>query len=146
MTRALDYYKYVLGSSGFFEPFADMLNQLDKTNFPPYNIRKITSHSSNGTILEMACAGFKKSDISISVEDDILTITGSISPGTEKDIEYIYKGIAERGFKRQFIMQGVKVASATLEDGLLKVKLEKLPVAGSKRVEIPIDNKQLLQE
>ena len=44
------------------------------TNYPPYNIG---TGSNNRTILEVALAGFSRSDIEVSTEEGVLTVSAS---------------------------------------------------------------------
>ena len=87
--------------------------------FPPHNIRK-----KNGSyLIEMAVAGFSKSEIQITKQKDYLTIEG------EKEIKgedtFLYQGIAGRSFKKTFALGNrVKVIGADLKDGMLFVALD----------------------
>jgi molecular chaperone IbpA len=97
------------------------------SNYPPYNIVKTDKNSYN---VEIALAGFNKKDISVEVENGILTIE-SIKDKDTKEVEdndgILHKGISKRYFKKQFtIADDVKVNGAELKDGLLKVSMEKI--------------------
>jgi len=93
------------------------------TGYPPYNISK-----DNNDIYEitLAIAGFKKSDIDIQLEDGTLKIEGTSGVLDADEKEFLHKGIAERNFIRTFkLAEYVEVKSAKLEDGLLRVQLER---------------------
>ena len=100
-------------------------------NYPPYNIVK---SGKNKYDVEVALAGFNKKDINVIVEDGMLTIEtkkeDKISDEDE-DGEVLHKGISKRYFKRSFsVADDVEVKSAKLEDGLLRVSMErKVPEA-----------------
>ena len=47
-------------------------------------------------ILEMALAGWKKSDVKVTVEDGVLSIAGKIKSDADN---YIHKGVAQRDFR-----------------------------------------------
>ena len=100
-----------------FDDFFNDIHNVDKT-YPPYNIRK----TGDGIYtLEMAVAGFKKSDISVSVENNILKMTGEQK---KNENDYIHKGMATRNFTRSFsLARHIEVEEAKMEDGLLKVKI-----------------------
>ena len=100
-----------------FDDFFNDIHNVDKT-YPPYNIQKA---GDDIYTLEMAIAGFKKSDISVSVENNILKITG----GRKKNgNDYIHKGMATRNFMRSFsLARHIEVEEAKMEDGLLKIKI-----------------------
>ncbi len=91
-----------------------------QTSYPPYNIVK----KENGVYeITLAAAGFQKDDISISLEKGTLTIKGELTR-TDDQIEYLYKGIAERNFMRSFkLAEYVEVENAEFKDGILKVSL-----------------------
>ena len=73
-------------------------------------------------VLEMALAGYKKSDINVSVMHNVLSINGKASDDKE---EFVHKGIAKRSFRRQLqLSEYVNVLGSKLEDGMLKVELK----------------------
>jgi|TARA_Y100000310_G_C20225886_1_gene597898 molecular chaperone IbpA len=100
-------------------------------NYPPYNIVK---SGKNKYDVEVALAGFNKKDINVIVEDGMLTIEtkkeDKISD-EDGDGEVLHKGISKRYFKRSFsVADDVEVKGAKLEDGLLRVSMErKVPEA-----------------
>ena len=70
------------------------------TGYPPYNISKTSDDIYEITL---AVAGFKKADIDISLEDGTLKIEGTSGVlDSDKEVEYLHKGIAERNFIRTF--------------------------------------------
>jgi molecular chaperone IbpA len=88
--------------------------------YPPYNIKKIDDEHFE---IEMAVAGFGKANLDIELKDDTLTITGNHEAD---DKDYIYQGIANRAFTRQFTLADtVVVKNAELVNGLLKIALER---------------------
>ena len=110
-----------------FEQMAEHLPHITANNYPPYNIVKTDKNNYN---VEIALAGFNKKDITVEVENGILTIE-SIKDKSEKEVEdndgVLHKGISKRYFKKQFtIAKDVKVNGAELKDGLLKVSMERI--------------------
>ena len=110
-----------------FEHMAEHLPHMTANNYPPYNIVKTDKNNYN---VEIALAGFNKKDITVEVENGILTIE-SIKDKSEKEVEdndgVLHKGISKRYFKKQFtIAKDVKVNGAELKDGLLKVSMERI--------------------
>lgn len=108
---------------GFDELF-NRIKELEKpqTGFPPYNIVKT---SENVFKIVMAVAGFSKENISVVLENSRLTISGSYGSEGIDSVEYIYKGIAERNFKRVFTLSdSVEVDKVTLSNGMLEVTLK----------------------
>ena len=100
-------------------------------NYPPYNIVK---SGNNKYDVEVALAGFNKKDINVNVGDGMLTIESKkedkISDEDENG-EVLHKGISQRYFKRSFsVADDVEVKGAKLENGLLRVSMErKVPEA-----------------
>ena len=89
--------------------------------YPPYNLKKIDDTQ---YVIEVAVAGFSKNDISLSVADGKLVITGELSEPDEGQ-NYLHRGIANRNFNRTFTLADtVNIGKAELVDGLLKVFLE----------------------
>ena len=112
------------------------LSQFEIPKYPPYNIKKIDD---NKYQLEMALAGFAKSDLEVEVKDNTLTITGNSADDTENTNNFVYKGIAQRAFTRQWaLMDYLKVFNANFKDGVLVVDMElNLPEEKkSKKIEI----------
>ena len=98
------------------------LSQFEIPKYPPYNIKKIDD---NKYQLEMALAGFAKSDLEVEVKDNTLTVTGNSSDDIENTNSFVYKGIAQRAFTRQWtLMNYLKVFSANFKDGVLVVDME----------------------
>ena len=119
-----------LKAFGQFSPFSvgfdDIFNTLQRasipqSNYPPYNIIKKgdTYH------IEMAMAGFNKSDIDIEIEDNTLTISAK-KEDRENDMEFIHKGISEKEFYKSFALaEYVEVKKANMISGILVIELEK---------------------
>ena len=108
-----------------FEQMIDKIREASETlpkipAYPPYNIKKIDDEH---FVIEMAVAGFGKTDLDIELKDGTLTVSGS-HDADEKD--YIYQGIANRAFTRKFTLADtVVVKNAELVNGLLKIALER---------------------
>jgi molecular chaperone IbpA len=92
--------------------------------YPPYNVIRI---SDDEYFMEFAVAGFKKSEISITTDNNALYIKGEKRDTVPDDHPgYIYKGIAARKFSRSFrLPEYFEVVSAKSEDGILKIHLER---------------------
>ena len=89
-------------------------------SYPPYNIE---TTGENAYRLTMAVAGFAADDLDITVKENALLISGK-SKKDEESREYLYRGIARRAFERRFqLADHIKVAGASLDNGLLHVDL-----------------------
>ena len=117
-------------SVGFDKTFKLLSSQLDNIGkslpgYPPYNIKKVDD---NKYVIEMAVAGFAKTDIELTLDNGKLTITGNTKDSNDVDnanAYYFYKGIAERAFTRSFTLADtVEIKNAEIVNGILKVWLE----------------------
>lgn len=88
-------------------------------NYPPYNIEKTGEDSYRIT---MAVAGFASDEITITAEQNVLTVAGA-KQGEDGGV-YLHRGIGTRSFERRFdLADFVKVTGASLENGLLSIAL-----------------------
>lgn len=88
--------------------------------YPPYNIEKTGDDSYRVTL---AVAGFTQDDITITAQDQSLTIEGKLPEPSEERI-FLHRGIAGRAFKRVFqLADYIRVVDAKLDHGLLSVEL-----------------------
>ena len=104
----------------------DYLNQFwegtTTSNYPPYNLININNVESR---LEIALAGFKKSEVKVYTEYGKLVVEGKKEEKEETD--YAHRGVAQRNFTRSWTLSDeTEVRSVTFEDGLLTVDLGKV--------------------
>ncbi|MDE3078839.1 MAG: Hsp20 family protein [Paracoccaceae bacterium] len=118
--------KLTFGSHPFllgFEQLDRLVERTAKTaseGYPPFNIEQ---GSDNAYRITLAVAGFRESDLSITVEDRQLVIRGRQQDDDGERV-FLHRGIAARAFQRSFVLaEGVEVAGANLENGLLHVDL-----------------------
>ena len=112
-----------------------------QSNYPPYNIIKT---GDNRYDVEIAVAGFLESEISIQVEDGVMTVEGLKKESDTTDTtDYIHKGIAERNFSRKFTLADtVEVRGADLTSGILSIVLENVIPEHKKPRKIAINGSQ----
>lgn len=112
-------------SSIGFDRFGSLLNTALRgdqvsAGYPPYNI-EVTGENHYG--ITLAVAGVEESELDLQVEKRILTVRGK-KANDDKDVSYLYQGIANRSFERKFnLADHVEVAGAKLENGLLNINL-----------------------
>ena len=131
MTRNLSVWNslrpFSVGFDSIFDEFDRMLESSSfNSNYPPYNIKKI---SESNYKIEVALAGFDKKDIEIELKENVLTIRSKNKNGAidEKGNGVIHKGISTRQFERSFtISEDIKVKNAELKNGLLNISLERI--------------------
>jgi molecular chaperone IbpA len=100
----------------------DAATRVDNTalSYPPYNIEKTGDDSYR---LTMAVAGFAQNELNITVHEGTLIVTGKAHKDDEHT-RYLHRGIARRAFERRFsLADHIKVAGASLDNGLLHVDL-----------------------
>jgi len=114
---------YAVGFDRVFDQLNTYVaNNATSSGFPPYNIRKGGDYT---YAIEMALAGFSKDDIEIEVAEGLLTVR-SIKENDENDSN-IYRGISYRKFNRKFTLaDDIVVNDASLENGMLKIDLERI--------------------
>lgn len=115
---------YTVGFDDVFDRFDKLAKTTVKTfSYPPYNIVKVDD---NKYVIELAVAGFGKQDIEIELKENSLVVSGKVD-NANKDLEYLYKGIADRAFTRTFnLADTVEIKNAELINGMLKVWLENI--------------------
>jgi molecular chaperone IbpA len=91
--------------------------------WPPYNIAKVDE---NKYVIEVAVAGFGRSDLEIEIQDNKLLIRGATN-NDGNGPTFLHKGIADRAFRREFhLADTIEVKNAEMVNGLLKVWLENI--------------------
>jgi molecular chaperone IbpA len=113
-------------SSVGFDRLFDLLTQAERaeasTAWPPYNIEKAADDQYRIT---MAVAGFTQDEIELTQHDTTLLVSGQ-KAGQEGEHQYLHRGIAARTFRQTFnLAEHVKVAGATMENGLLTIELQR---------------------
>ena len=103
-----------------FDRLFDMLENSVRTDWPPYNIEKL---SDNEYRISMAIAGFGPDEVELTQHSAELTVMGQ-KGAEEGNAQYLHRGMANRNFKQTFkLADHVKVAGAQLENGLLSIQL-----------------------
>ena len=96
--------------------------QNPNSTYPPFNILQENNHES---ILEIALAGFKKSEVKVYTEHGKIIVEGKKKE--KKENEYVHRGMAQRSFKREWqLTDDVVVKDVKFEDGLLVINLGKV--------------------
>ena len=122
MTNTWDIYlPHAVGLSDMFHRLDSMSNH--NTNYPPYNLIK---HDSSNYEIQIALAGFKREEIEVSTESNILNVASKTS-GSDPKVEYLHKGVSRRSFVfTKQLSDDVRVVDVAFEDGLLIISLEKI--------------------
>jgi molecular chaperone IbpA len=91
----------------------------EENHYPPYNIERTGEDQYQ---ISLALAGFTPDEVSITAEQNVLTVEGRKAEKGEH--QYLYQGISARPFRRLFnLADYVEVKGASFEAGLLKIDL-----------------------
>ena len=117
--------RYFVGADRIIKQFNEAAS-LGKANYPPFNVKRVLNEDKY--ILELAVAGFTEDDIEVTVADGKLTVKGNHETNSNEnianDIHYVYRGISDRAFTRQFTLADtIQVESAVLVNGMLTITL-----------------------
>ena len=125
MRTAFDFAPFRRSTVGFDRLF-DMLENSStgqaQENYPPFDLIK---KGENDYCIQLAVAGFTRDEIDITSQQNQLIVTGRKSDeSSEKEGDFIYRGIANRSFERRFALADhIQVRGADLRDGLLSIEL-----------------------
>ena len=137
---------FSIGIDDFFRRI-DNVSRNNSQSYPPYNITRIDDEH---FVIEVACAGFGKDHIDITVQENELKVVGDKShPNPERiaNGHAIHTGIAARVWKRNFILaDDVEVGSASIQDGILSIPITKYIPEEKKPKKISIGTKKLSKE
>jgi molecular chaperone IbpA len=108
-----------IGFDRLFNLLADSTRWTPEDTYPPYNIERTGDDQYR---IALALAGFSPEEVTITAEQNVLTVEGRKSEKDEQ--QYLYQGISARPFKRVFnLADHVEVKGASIEAGLLKIDL-----------------------
>ncbi len=112
-----------VGFDRLFENMAQMsAGSKSLPSYPPFNVVK----DGDQYIVEVALAGIDKKDLDVEVQENTLSISYDSSNKEESDNK-LYRGIAQRSFRRQFsLAEDVEVTGASFKNGLLQIDLERI--------------------
>jgi len=120
--------KLTFGAHPFLLGFDQLERLVERTakagseGYPPFNIEQ---SGENAYRITLAVAGFREEDLAITVEDRQLVVRGRQAEDDAARV-YLHRGIAARAFQRSFVLaEGVEVAGAALENGLLHIDLKR---------------------
>ena len=119
--RSYDFSPLWRSTIGFDRLFdlAESAQRTTEDNYPPYNIERLGDDRYQ---ISLAVAGFSPEEISITAEQNVVTIEGNKPEKTQR--EFLYRGISTRAFRRQFnLADYVQVNNASFDNGLLKIEL-----------------------
>ena len=117
--------KKFFGEDDFFR-FTPSVLMTERSNVGRTNIL----NKDNEYIVQMSIPGFKKDDINVNVENDVLTISSEFENSNEEENDNFYrKEFVKSSFSRSFqIPEDVDAEKidASMEDGILNVSFPKM--------------------
>lgn len=121
MTRTLLFDSPFLLGFDHTRALIDRATKAAAESYPPYNVE---DRGENAVRITLAVAGFAPDEVSVTLEGRQLTIAGKREGASKDEAAYLHRGIAARGFVRNFVLaDGLEVERASLEHGLLHVDL-----------------------
>lgn len=107
--------RHFVGFDRLFDQFAGV----QTNSYPPHNVIKTGEVTRD---IEFALAGFAEDDISVVVEDGVLTVSGDQEIEEEPEREYLWRGIGTRAFTKQFSLSEYwEVTGAKFTNGILVI-------------------------
>ena len=135
--RSIDFTPLYRSAIGF-DRLANLIESAasnGNAGYPPYNIEQL---GDNDYRISMAVAGFTQEELELSFQENLLTVKGNKQADTGRN--YLYQGIAERGFERRFqLADYVRVKGADLKNGLLHIELVREVPEAMKPLKIEIN-------
>lgn len=112
------------------------INQHQTGNYPPHNVIKTGEDT---LTIEVAIAGFSEGELTINLDNRILTIEGVKVREEIVNYEYLHRGISNRDFKQSYtIAEHVEIVRASIKNGILSIFLERRIPEEKKPKQIPI--------
>jgi molecular chaperone IbpA len=108
--------------------FDTMFDQMERryansvnNNYPPHNILRLEE---NEYAIQIAVTGFEKSEISVTIENNVLIVKGESVTTDYPTEQYLHRGLATRDFVKEFpLAEHIEVSGATIKNGMLTVNL-----------------------
>ena len=117
------YRRSTVGFDRLFDLLETGLRSEAADGYPSFDIAKDGEDSYRITL---AVAGFRPDEIEIVAQQNQLSVTGK-KADDKQDAQFIHRGIATRSFERRFqLADFVEVRSASFQDGLLSITLQRV--------------------
>ena len=108
--------------------FDTMFDQMERrfansvsNNYPPHNIIKLDE---NEYAIQLAVTGFDKTEISVTVENNVLIVKGESQTTDYAPEQYLHRSLATRDFVKEFpLAEHIEVVGAETKNGMLTIKL-----------------------
>ena len=135
-----------------YNPMMEPWNEMDKfmedytPGMPKGFVPAIDIYQTKDTVVvETPLAGVDPENVNISIENDILTMEGSMEKKSEVDEKEYYRKEVRTGHFHRAIALPVSVqgddAKADFEDGILKISIPKMKASKPKTIKVNIKKK-----
>ena len=112
-------WRSTVGFDRLFDLIDETARWSGEDSYPPYNIARTGEDNYQ---ISLALAGFSPEDVTVTAEQNVLTVEGRKADKGEHN--YLYQGISARPFRRVFnLADYVQVKNASFADGLLNIEL-----------------------
>lgn len=119
--KTIKWHTYTPYAIGFDQVFEQLDALTQSTSYPKYNI---VNEGNGNYVVELALAGYDRSELNVSTEQNTLLVSGTKNSKDARN--YVHKGIAERNFSRVWkLNDDVLVKDTKFENGILSIYLEK---------------------
>jgi molecular chaperone IbpA len=113
------FWRSIVGFDRLFDLMDESKRWTGEDGYPPYNIERTDE---NHYRISLALAGFTPDEVTITAEQNVLTVEASKPDKGEH--QYLYQGISARAFRRVFSLADyVSVKGAWFDNGLLNIDL-----------------------
>jgi len=133
-------FRHSVGFDRFDDLITNALRADQSSGYPPYDIIR----DADGRYrIVMAVAGFREQDLTITVQENELRLSGRVENVVDEDDgrTWLHRGIARRAFERTFrLADHVRVTGANLKEGLLTISLEQVVPEEAKPRMVPIQS------
>ncbi|MCW1892426.1 MAG: Hsp20/alpha crystallin family protein [Candidatus Uhrbacteria bacterium] len=126
------------GMELFMQPYRSMMSMTENGIVPPVDMYE----HGNVLIVETPLAGIDPAQVEVTVDGDVLTIKGSTERKTEIDEKNYYRKEVRSGSVFRQIPLPIRVlgeqASASYEQGVLKIEIPKATADHAKSIKIQV--------
>lgn len=123
ITNLDEFGRSLIGFDTLFTELERRFSNQASSNYPPHNVIKVDE---NQYEIQVAVTGFEKDEITVQVENTVLTVKGESNSVEHEEVLYLHRGLATRDFKRDFpLAEHIEVRGAEIKNGMLIIKLER---------------------
>ena len=111
----------LIGFDQMFDQMERCYNTSVNNNYPPHNILKT---GENTYEIQIAVTGFDRSEISVTIENNVLVVKGESTITDHAPEQYLHRGLATRDFAKEFpLAEHIEVIGAETKNGMLSIHL-----------------------